>query len=203
MPLALTDPGAYVQPIIQPSPPDAGIPISTAAFIGRTSKGPINTLMIVNSWGDSQNYFGGLDADIAISGQINAFFNNGGGQAVGVRLFHADVEDPEVRQELKPLVGTWRRQRQGGRSQGAACTRREPPAPDASGTPPPAPASTGRFQYTYESPQRPGAAIPRNSPPWSAGTGKSFKWADDVVSHGGAALSKFKLTTGSVESIEL
>lgn len=64
-------------------------------------------------------------------------------------------------------------------------------------------ASAGRFEYTYESSQRPGVAIPRNSPTWSAGAGKSFKWTDEVSSHGGATLSKFKVTAGSVESTKL
>jgi hypothetical protein len=107
MTLALTYPGVYVQALIQPSPPDAGIPTSTTAFIGRTAMGPVNEPRILNSWGDYQRFFGGFDPNSSISYQVNAFFNNGGGQAIGVRLFHPDVEAPEVRQELEGKVGTW------------------------------------------------------------------------------------------------
>ena len=107
MALALTYPGVYVQALIQPSPPDAGVPTSTTAFIGRAMMGPVNEPRILNSWGDYQRFFGGFDPNSSISYQINAFFNNGGGQAIAVRLFHPDVEADEVRQDLAEKVVGW------------------------------------------------------------------------------------------------
>lgn len=107
MPLALTYPGVYVQAIIQPSPPDSGIPTSTTAFIGRAAMGPVNQPIILNSWGDHQRFFGGLDRNSAVSYQVNAFFNNGGGQAIGVRLFYPDLDSPLVREALDTKVANW------------------------------------------------------------------------------------------------
>ena len=135
MTLALTYPGVYVQALIQPSPPDAGIPTSTTAFIGRTAMGPVNEPRILNSWGDYQRFFGGFDPNSSISYQVNAFFNNGGGQAIGVRLFHPDVEAPEVRQELEGKVGTWL-----SAAKEAAEKPPAPPAPVAAAPEPAAPA---------------------------------------------------------------
>ncbi len=107
MALALTYPGVYVQSIVQPSPPNAGVPTSLAAFIGRASMGPVNEPKILNSWGDYQRFFGGLASDSSISYQVNAFFNNGGGQAIGVRLFYPNLPTQAAIDEVtKYLTGT-------------------------------------------------------------------------------------------------
>lgn len=87
MPIAVSYPGVYVQAIIQPSPSDSGVTTALTAFIGRAPRGPVNAPVPVNSWADYQREFGGLDADSSVSYQVRAFFENGGGQAVCVRLF--------------------------------------------------------------------------------------------------------------------
>jgi phage tail sheath protein FI len=88
--LTVSYPGVYVQDPA-PAPPDAGVATSVAAFIGRAPMGPVNTAVSLNSWGDYQRWFGDLDADSSMSYQVSAFFQNGGSQAVCVRLF----EPPE------------------------------------------------------------------------------------------------------------
>ena len=58
--------------------------------------GPVNEPVLLSSWGDHQRVFGGLAGDSAASYQISAFFNNGGGQAIGVRLFEPAFSDGEI-----------------------------------------------------------------------------------------------------------
>jgi hypothetical protein len=170
MALALTYPGVYVQALIQPSPPDAGVPTSSTAFIGRAMMGPVNEPRILNSWGDYQRFFGGFDPNSSISYQINAFFNNGGGQAIGVRLFHPDVEAQEVRDQLAGEVVGWL-----GDAKKAAET------PAASAAAPPAADTTA------------GAAAPAAAAPASAPAAKTAAQAqtDALASLNKAAIGKF------------
>ena len=86
MALTVSYPGVYVQEIGSP-PPDSGVATSLTAFIGRAPTGPVDTPVTLNSWADYQRVFGGLDADSSMSWQVSAFFENGGGQALCVRLF--------------------------------------------------------------------------------------------------------------------
>jgi hypothetical protein len=65
-----------------------GVPTAIAAFVGRTPMGPVNQPVIVNSFGDFQRNFGGLDARSSVGYAVRDFFQNGGGQAVIVRLFN-------------------------------------------------------------------------------------------------------------------
>lgn len=107
MPITVSYPGVYVQSIVQPAPPNAPVPTGLTAFVGRAMMGPVNQPVLLNSWGDFQSTFGGLFEDSSISYQAQAFFNNGGAQAYGVRLFHPDVEDPDVRGALETSVVGW------------------------------------------------------------------------------------------------
>lgn len=86
MPIAVSYPGVYVQGSQLPYP-DSGVATSRTAFIGRAPRGPVNTPVPLNSWADYERRFGGLDQDSSISYQVRAFFENGGTEAVGVRLF--------------------------------------------------------------------------------------------------------------------
>jgi phage tail sheath protein FI len=174
MALALTYPGVYVQALIQPSPPDAGVPTSTTAFIGRAAMGPVNEPRILNSWGDYQRFFGGFDPNSSISYQINAFFNNGGGQAIGVRLFHPDVEAPEVRQDLAEKVIGWL-----GDAKKAA---EQPPATVAAATPA---AEAGAGTPAAEA----GAATP--AAPAAAAKTPAQAQTDALASLNKAAIGKF------------
>lgn len=88
MALTVSYPGVYVQEP-RPTPPDAGVATSVAAFVGRAPMGPLNTAVSLNNWGDYQRWFGDLDSDSSMSYQVSAFFQNGGAQAVCVRLFEA------------------------------------------------------------------------------------------------------------------
>jgi len=86
-------PGIYVSSTAEGRATNIPVPTSVAAFIGRAARGPENTPVTVVSWADYERAFGGLSEGSAVSYQIQAFFANGGGQAIAVRLFHPPVAD--------------------------------------------------------------------------------------------------------------
>lgn len=102
MPVNVTYPGVYVEEI--PSGPHtiAGVSTSTTAFIGRTKWGPVEEPAIVSSFGEFQNLFGGLWKESNLGYSVMDYFNNGGQQAVIVRLFKEPAADnsPSSKSEL-------------------------------------------------------------------------------------------------------
>lgn len=87
MPVAVSYPGVYIQEIPSGVHTITGVSTSLTAFIGRTYRGPVNTPILINSFGDFQRFFGGLQFDFPLSYAVRDFFQNGGGQGVVVRLF--------------------------------------------------------------------------------------------------------------------
>src|SRR5215475_11613053 len=87
MPSALTYPGVYVEEIPSGVRTITGVATSITAFIGRAVRGPTNEPVIVNSFGDFERQFGGLDADYPMSYAVRDFFLNSGSTALIVRLF--------------------------------------------------------------------------------------------------------------------
>lgn len=85
MPTPTNTPGVYVQEIGAPPPP-VDIPTSITAFVGRTVRGPVNEPVAVNSWAEYDAAFGELDEASGVSWQVRAYFDNGGAQALVVRL---------------------------------------------------------------------------------------------------------------------
>lgn len=81
-------PGVFIDEIPSGVQTITGVPTAIAAFVGRTQMGPVNDPVIVNSFGDFQRNFGGLDARSSVGYAVRDFFQNGGGQAVIVRLFN-------------------------------------------------------------------------------------------------------------------
>ncbi|QNH14591.1 phage tail sheath subtilisin-like domain-containing protein [Xanthomonas sp. SI] len=90
MPAALTYPGVYVEEIASGVRTISGVATSVTAFIGRALRGPLNTATVINGFGDFETRFGGLWVESALGYAVRDFFANGGGQAVIVRLYHAD-----------------------------------------------------------------------------------------------------------------
>ena len=70
------------------SAPSPELPTSITAFIGRARRGPVNEPVIINSFGDFERIFGGLNTEYPMSYAISDFYQNGGRQAVIVRLFN-------------------------------------------------------------------------------------------------------------------
>ena len=86
--LQVTHPGVYVQEAPSGSRTLVGVATSIAAFVGRAARGPVNEPIFINSYADYQRAFGGLWADSSMSFAVRDFYQNGGGQAVIVRIIN-------------------------------------------------------------------------------------------------------------------
>ena len=93
MPTRPTYPGVYIEEVPSEVRTITGVATSIAAFVGRAKRGPLNEPTIVNCYADFERIFGGLWADSTMSYAVRDFFNNGGSQAIVVRLFN-DPQDP-------------------------------------------------------------------------------------------------------------
>ncbi len=88
MPATLTYPGVYIEEIPSGVRTITGVATSITAFIGRARRGPVNEPVIINAFGDFERIFGGLNIEYPMSYAISDFYQNGGRQAVIVRLFN-------------------------------------------------------------------------------------------------------------------
>jgi phage tail sheath protein FI len=86
MPVSPTYPGVYIQEIDSGSKVVTGVATSITAFIGRAARGPANEATTVFDFGDFETLFGGLARDLPMTYAVQDFFNNGGSQAVIVRI---------------------------------------------------------------------------------------------------------------------
>jgi len=68
----------------------SGVATSIAAFIGRSIRGPVNEPVSINSFADYERIFGGLWTDSMMSYAVRDFYQNGGSQALIVRLYKKD-----------------------------------------------------------------------------------------------------------------
>lgn len=91
MPSALTYPGVYIEEISSGVRTITGVATSITAFIGRATRGPIDAdadgPATINSFGDFERRFGGLDPNYPMGYAVRDFYLNGGAQAVIVRLY--------------------------------------------------------------------------------------------------------------------
>jgi len=100
---AFTFPGVYIQEIPSGVHTITGVATSIAAFVGWAAKGPSDQAVLVQSWGDFDRQFGGLDSRSYLGYAVNQFFGNGGQQAYIVRLVNtADATQASV--EITAMV---------------------------------------------------------------------------------------------------
>lgn len=85
----LSYPGVYIEEISSGVRPITGVATSITAFIGRALRGPTNEAVTINNFGDFERVFGGLWVESQLSFAVNDFFQNGGSQAIVVRLYRA------------------------------------------------------------------------------------------------------------------
>ena len=93
MPVRTTYPGVYIQE--QPSGVHTivGVSTSVTAFVGAAAKGPVNEPTRINSFADYVRIFGGLlDADRPMGHTVSHYFQNGGTEAVIVRVLASDAD---------------------------------------------------------------------------------------------------------------
>src|SRR6266404_3728040 len=86
MPATLTYPGVYIEEIPSGVRTITGVATSITAFLGRVARGPANEPVTINSFGDFDRQFGGLDVNYPLSYAVRDFYLNGGAQAIIVRL---------------------------------------------------------------------------------------------------------------------
>jgi len=103
-------PGVYVEET--PSNPDviAGVPTSTAAFLGATQFGPVAAPVLVHNFAEFAVHFGGLAVEMPLGYAVQHFFLNGGRDALiarvepaGATLTDADLSDPALEQQRRGL----------------------------------------------------------------------------------------------------
>ena len=92
--------------------PIEGVATSIAAFVGWAPRGDTDKALRVNSWGDYERLFGGLDPRSLLSYSVYHFFENGGTQAYIVRLVADDAGNAEITVDNKLKIiarnrGNW------------------------------------------------------------------------------------------------
>ena len=92
MPATLSYPGVYIEEIPSGVRTITGVATSITALIGRAQRGPTNKAITINSFSDFDRIFGGLWLDSTLGYAVRDFYQNGGSQAIIVRLFHGVAE---------------------------------------------------------------------------------------------------------------
>ncbi len=121
MPVALSYPGVYIEEIPSGVRTITGVATSITAFIGRAQRGPSDEPVLVNSFGDFERSFGGLQVTYPLSYAVRDFYSNGGSQALIVRLYNApaNATDASASLDIDKLTltasspGTWGKQLRG------------------------------------------------------------------------------------------
>jgi uncharacterized protein len=105
MPVLVSYPGVYVQEIPSGVRTITGVATSIAAFIGRARRGPDDLPVTVNNFGDFERIFGGLWTESSLGYAVRDFFQNGGGQAIIVRLYNPETGNNAKAAKSKLKVG--------------------------------------------------------------------------------------------------
>jgi len=93
MPATLTYPGVYIEEVPSGVRTITGVATSLAAFVGRAARGPVDEPVTISSFGEFERRFGGLWAKSGLGFAVRDFFQNGGAQAVIVRVFKSASQD--------------------------------------------------------------------------------------------------------------
>jgi uncharacterized protein len=86
MPVAPTYPGVYIEEIPSGVRTITGVGTSITAFVGYTTRGPVNQAIRILNFGDFERAFGGLHRDSELGYVVQQFFLNGGTDAYIVRV---------------------------------------------------------------------------------------------------------------------
>jgi phage tail sheath protein FI len=91
MPVTPTYPGVYIEEVPSGVRTIMGVATSITAFIGRALRGPTDEPTTINSYAEFERVFGGLWIYSAMSYAVRDFFQNGGSQAIIIRLYNTDT----------------------------------------------------------------------------------------------------------------
>ena len=86
MPVALSYPGVYIEEVPSGVRTITGVATSITAFVGRALRGPVNEPRPVFSFAEFERGFGGLWDASPLSFAVQHYFQNGGSQALIVRV---------------------------------------------------------------------------------------------------------------------
>src|SRR3954469_13739202 len=86
MPIPTSYLGVYIEETPILARPIEGVATSTAAFLGRTLRGPSETAGTARSWIEFERLYGGLWTAAPLGYAVRHFFDNGGSEANVVRL---------------------------------------------------------------------------------------------------------------------
>ena len=88
-------PGGVGEQVVGDVRPIAAVATSVTAFVGRAQQGPVNRPLTLSSWQEMEQQFGGPWSESGLPSAVRDFFQNGGSQAIVVRLSHGAAGQPE------------------------------------------------------------------------------------------------------------
>jgi phage tail sheath protein FI len=86
MPVTLEHPGVYIEEVPSAVRSITGVATSITAFVGRAWRGPVDKAIRLSSFGEYERIFGGLWRDAPMGHAVQQFFDNGGRDAIIVRV---------------------------------------------------------------------------------------------------------------------
>jgi len=95
MPINPTYPGVYVQELPSLVKTIIGVGTSITVFIGRAQRGPTDDYTLIHNFTEFGRIYGGLSAEYNMSYAVYQYYQNGGTDAVIIRVVHFDSEHPE------------------------------------------------------------------------------------------------------------
>ncbi len=102
-------PGVYVEEVDRGTKPLEMVGTSTAAFLGESTKGPVNEPVLITNWSQYTSIFGDFQHSEYLAHAVYAFFNNGGGRCyvlnVGT-LEQAKERGENVKSKAALYIGT-------------------------------------------------------------------------------------------------
>jgi phage tail sheath protein FI len=96
MPTTVSYPGVYIEEIPSGVRTIVGVATSITAFIGAARKGPTNQPIRIQSFSDFERQFGELWVQSPLSYAVQHFFQNGGTDAIIIRVVHSDPNNAAV-----------------------------------------------------------------------------------------------------------
>lgn len=96
MPVTPTYPGVYIQEVPSGVRTITGVATSITALLGRARRGPVNVATTINSFSDFERTFGGIWTESTLGYSVRDFYQNGGGQAIIVRLYNGTGGESQI-----------------------------------------------------------------------------------------------------------
>ena len=86
MPVALLQPGVYIEELSSGVRTISGVATSITLFVGWAPRGPVAGALRLTSFADYERSYGGLDANAVLGYSVRQFYENGGSDAYILRI---------------------------------------------------------------------------------------------------------------------